>query len=41
MTIKPIHTNDDYKAALHEVSGCFDNEPTPNTPEGYRFEEIV
>ena len=41
MTIKPIHTNDDYKAALHEVSGCFDNEPTPNTPEGDRFEIML
>ena len=41
MTIKPIHTNDDYKAALHEVSGCFDNEPTPNTPEGDRFEVML
>ena len=41
MTIKPIHTNDDYEAALHEVSGCFDNEPTPNTPEGDRFEVML
>ena len=41
MTIKPIHSNDDYVAALHEVSGYFDNEPTPNTPEGDRFEVML
>ena len=41
MTIKPIHTNDDYEAALHEVSGYFDHEPTPNTPEGDRFEIML
>jgi HTH-type transcriptional regulator/antitoxin HigA len=41
MTIKPIHTNDDYEAALHEVSGYFDKEPTPNTPEGDRFEVML
>ena len=41
MTIKPIHTNDDYETALHEVSGYFDHEPTPNTPEGDRFEVML
>lgn len=41
MTIKPIHNNDDYEAALSEVSAYFDNEPTPNTPEGDRFEVLL
>jgi antitoxin component HigA of HigAB toxin-antitoxin module len=41
MTIKPIHTNDDYEAALREISGYFDNEPIPNTPEGDCFEVML
>ena len=41
MTIKPIHNNDDYEAALIEVAVYFDNEPTPGTPEGDRFEVML
>lgn len=41
MDIRPIHTEADYKAALHEVSAYFDNEPEPNTPDGDRFEVLL
>ena len=41
MDIRPIHTDDDYKNALRKVSACFDNEPTPGTPDGDRFEILL
>ena len=41
MEIHPIKTAEDYKAALREVSAYFDNEPTPGTPEGDRFEVLL
>jgi HTH-type transcriptional regulator/antitoxin HigA len=41
MEIRPITTAEDYKAALREVSAYFDNEPTPGTPEGDRFEVLL
>jgi HTH-type transcriptional regulator/antitoxin HigA len=41
MEIRPIKTEEDYKAALREVSAYFDNEPTPGTPEGDRFEVLL
>lgn len=41
MDIRPIHTDADYKAALHEVSAYFDNEPEPGTPDGDRFEVLL
>jgi HTH-type transcriptional regulator/antitoxin HigA len=41
MEIRPIHTEDDYKAALREVSVYFDNEPSPGTPDGDRFEILL
>jgi HTH-type transcriptional regulator/antitoxin HigA len=41
MEIRPIRTKDDYKAALREVSAYFDNEPTPGTPDGDRFEILL
>ena len=41
MEIRPIHTDDDYKDALSKVSAYFDNEPTPGTPEGDRFEVLL
>lgn len=41
MEIRPIHTEDDYKATLREVSAFFDNEPAPGTPEGDRFEVLL
>ncbi|MEY4756524.1 MAG: hypothetical protein RJA34_1422 [Pseudomonadota bacterium] len=41
MEIHPIRTSDDYKAAMREVSAYFDNEPTPGTPDGDRFEILL
>lgn len=38
MTIKPIKTEQDYKAALKAVEPYFDNEPVIDTPEGDYFE---
>lgn len=41
MDIRPIRTDEDYKATLREVSAFFDNEPAPGTPEGDRFEVLL
>lgn len=41
MDICPIRTQDDYQAALREVSAYFDNEPVPGTEEGDRFEILM
>lgn len=41
MEIRPIRTEDDYKAALREVSAYFDNEPSPGSTEGDRFEVLL
>ena len=41
MEIRPIHTEDDYKIALREVSAYFDSEPAPDTPDGDRFEVLL
>lgn len=41
MEICPIHTEEDYKAALREVSAYFDNEPVQGTPDGDRFEILL
>ena len=41
MDIHPIRTLGDYKAALREVSACFDNPPEPGTAEGDRFEILL
>jgi HTH-type transcriptional regulator/antitoxin HigA len=37
MEIRPIRTEDDYQAALPEVSAFFDQEPEPGSPEGDRI----
>ncbi|MCY1523638.1 Antitoxin HigA [compost metagenome] len=37
MNIHPIRTDEDYRAALKQVSALFDNEPEPDTPEGDFF----
>jgi HTH-type transcriptional regulator/antitoxin HigA len=39
--ICPIRTQDDYQAALREVSAFFDQEPEPRSPEGDRFEIML
>lgn len=41
MEIRPIKTEEDYKAALREVSALFDNEPVSGSAEGDRFEVLI
>ena len=41
MEIRPIKTEENYKAALREVSAFFDNEPVPGSAEGDRFEVLI
>ena len=41
MNIRPIHTDEDYRAALKSVSALFDNEPAPDTPEGDQFDIMI
>ena len=41
MNIRPIHTEEDYRTALRELSACFDNEPDPGTDDGDRFEILA
>ena len=41
MEIRPIRTDDDYRAALREVSALFDCQPEPDTPEGDRFDVLL
>jgi len=41
MNIRPIRTEDDYRAAMREISQFFDSEPEPTTPEGERFEILL
>ncbi len=41
MEIRPIKSEEDYKAALHEVSAFFDNEPVPGSVESDRFEVLL
>jgi HTH-type transcriptional regulator/antitoxin HigA len=41
MEMRPIHSEDDYRIALREVSACFESEPAPGTPDGDRFEVLL
>ncbi len=41
MDIHPIRTEDDYRAAMREISAFFGNEPEPDTPEGDRFDILL
>ena len=41
MEIRPIKSEEDYKAALREVSAYFDSEPVPGSAEGDRFEVLI
>ncbi|AZD17985.1 helix-turn-helix domain-containing protein [Pseudomonas chlororaphis] len=41
MQIRPIHTDQDYRAALKQVSVLFDNEPEPGTEQGDYFDVMV
>lgn len=38
MDIRPLHSEDDYRAALTEVSALVDLDPEPGTPDGDRLE---
>jgi antitoxin component HigA of HigAB toxin-antitoxin module len=38
MDIRPLNTDDDYRAALAEVSALVDLDPEPGTPDGDRLE---
>jgi len=39
--LRPLHTAENYQAALREVSAFFDREPVPGTPNGDRFEILL
>jgi len=41
MEVRPIHTGEDYKIVMHEVSTYFENEPEPGTHEGDSFEVLL
>jgi HTH-type transcriptional regulator / antitoxin HigA len=41
MEIRPIHTEDGYKAVMREFSDYFENKPEPGTQEGDRFEILL
>ncbi|AXJ06918.1 transcriptional regulator [Pseudomonas fluorescens] len=41
MNIRPIHTEEDYRAALKDVSALFENDPEPGTPEGDYFDIMI
>jgi len=41
MELKPIRSEEQYEAALREVSAYFDHEPKPGTEEGERFEALL
>lgn len=41
MNIRPIHTDEDYRAAPRNVSALFNNEPEPGTPEGDYFDIMI
>ena len=40
MDIKPIKTEEDYEAALEEISRLIEADVEPDTPEGDRFEGL-
>jgi len=41
MNIRPIRTDDEYRAALKEIAPLFENEPEPGTAEGDAFEVMI
>ncbi len=38
MDIRPIRTEDDYRAAMRKISAFFEIEPEPGTPDGDRLD---
>lgn len=41
MNIRPIRTDEEYRAALKQMSPLFENEPEPGTREGDAFEVMI
>ena len=41
MSVRPIHTKQDYEAALRVVCAYFDSEPDPGSEEGERFDLLL
>ncbi|MGQ0709505.1 MAG: helix-turn-helix domain-containing protein [Rhodoferax sp.] len=41
MDIRPIHTPDDYRATLREVSTLMDSDPELGSPQGDRLDVLV
>lgn len=41
MDLRPLRTDEDYRAAMREVSAYFEQEPEPGSPEGDRFEILL
>lgn len=41
MNIQHIHTEQDYKATLREISALMDSDPDLGTPQGDRLEILV
>ncbi len=41
MNNRPIHTEDDDRAALADISALMQSDPTPGTPEGDRLNVLA
>jgi HTH-type transcriptional regulator/antitoxin HigA len=41
MDIRPLRSEGDYDAALHEIERYFESEPTPGSPEADRFDMLA
>jgi HTH-type transcriptional regulator / antitoxin HigA len=41
MDVRALHTEADYNWALHEVEHYFENQPTPGSPDGDRFDVLA
>lgn len=40
MNVRPIRSDDDYKAMLAQVSALIDRDPAPDSPDGERLEVL-
>jgi len=41
MIIRPIHTEDDYRAVLADISALMESDPAPDTPDGDRLDILA
>jgi HTH-type transcriptional regulator/antitoxin HigA len=41
MNIRPIRTEDDYRAALADISALMESDPAPDTPDGDRLDILA